>query len=195
MPGITCPENREAVPQNGKLFHHSSLSMTLQDFFNLLADNPAYIIMFFTLIPITALLAAFMGKGEGHLSPWRYLYSVLIYLVCVPAIFSITLSAYLFLFERRSILQTDVYTQILPILSMVLTLWLIRKNVDLEYIPGFDKLSGLIMMIVAALGIMWFIDRTRIFAFTYIPFPYVLLIFVGLLLVIRLGWGRLVSRS
>ena len=169
--------------------------MTLQDLFQLLAENPAYILVFFSLIPITALLAAVMGRGEGHLAPWRYLYSVLIYLVCVPAIFSITLSIYLFLFERRSILQTDVYTQILPVLSMAVTLWLIKKNVDLVYIPGFDKLSGLIVMIAATLGIMWFIDRTRILAFTYIPFPYVLLIFVVLLLVIRLGWGRLFSST
>lgn len=164
--------------------------MTLADLFKLLGEQPAYVILFFGLLPFTALVAGIMGRGEGHLSPWKYLYSCLVYLVSVPAIFAVTLSVYLFLFERRSILQTDVLTQILPILSMVLTLWLISRNVSLERVPGFGKLSGLIMMIMAAFGIMWFIDRTRIFAFTYIPFQYVLLIFVVLLLVIRFGWSK-----
>lgn len=165
--------------------------MTLKDFFDLLGDNPFYIVAYFSLIPFTALLALLMGRGEGHLSPWKYLYSILIYGVCVPAIFAITLSVYLFLFERRSILDTDVLTQILPVVSMVATLLLISKNVPLDRIPGFEKISGLIMMITAAFAFMWFIDRTRIFAFTYIPFQYVILIFIGLLIVIRFGWSRI----
>lgn len=168
--------------------------MTLAEFFKLLGDQPAYIILFFTLLPFTALMAGIMGRGDGHLSPWKYLYSCLVYLVSVPAIFAVTLSAYLFLFERRSILQTDVLTQILPIASMVLTLWLISRNVILERIPGFGKLSGLIMMIMATFGIMWFIDRTHIIAFTRIPFHFIILIFIALLLVIRFGWSKTVDR-
>lgn len=165
--------------------------MTLADFFQKIADNPAYIIFYFTIIPVTALLAGWLGKGEGHISPWKYLYSTLIYMVSVPGIFAVTLSIYFFLFERRSIMQTDVFVQILPIVSMIATLLIIRRNVRLEYIPGFDKLSGLIMMITSTLAIMWFVDRTRIIAFTYIPFQYVILIFIGLLVAIRIGWKRL----
>ena len=106
-----------------------------------------------------------MGKGEGHLTPWKYLYSALVYLVCVPGIFSVTLDVYMFLFEKRSILQTDIYTQILPILSMVITLFIIKRNVNLDAIPGFGKLSGLIMMITATLLIMWGLDRTHFWVF------------------------------
>lgn len=169
--------------------------MTLADFFDLLAANPIYILSYFLMIPFTALLVLFLGKGEGHLSPWKYLYSVLIYGVCVLGLFSITLSVYLFLFERRSIMQTDVYTQILPVVSMVATLLLINKNVNLSRIPGFGKISSLMMMITAALAFMWIIDRTRIFAFTYIPFQYVILIFIGLLLMIRIGWNQMFSNT
>lgn len=165
--------------------------MTLEEFFQKIADNPAYVIFYFSIIPLTALLAGWMGKGEGHISPWKYLYSTLIYMVCVPGIFAVTLSIYFFLFERRSVLETDVFIQILPVISMVATLLIVRRNVRLEYIPGFDKLSGLITMISATLAIMWFIDRTRIIAFTFVPFQYVILIFVVLLIAIRFGWKRL----
>lgn len=167
--------------------------MTLEEFFQKIAENPAYIIFFFTLLPLTALIAGWLGKGEGHLTPWKYLYSTLIYLASVPGIFAITLSIYVLLFERGSILQTDVFVQILPIVSMIVTLLIISRNVRLEYIPGFDKLSGLIMVITATLAIMWFLYRTRIIVFTYIPFQYVILIFIVLLVVIRFGWKRLVA--
>lgn len=165
--------------------------MTLQELFNLIADNPDYILFFFFIVPFAALLALILGKGEGHLEPWTYLYSVLIYLACIPGIFAVTLNIYLFLFEKQRILETDIYTQILPIVSMVITILLVRRNVNLDKIPGFDKLSGLIMIISATLGIMWFIDRTRIWVISFIPFQYVVLIFFALLFVIRFGWKRL----
>lgn len=165
--------------------------MTLQELFDLLAANPSYVIFYFAIIPFAAFLAGLLGKEEGHLTPWNYLYSALIYLVSIPGIFAFTLNVYLFLFERQSILSTDLYTQVLPIVSMIGTLLLIRRNVDLDLVPGFEKLSGLIMMITTVLAVMWAVDRTRILAFTYIPIQYVLLIFFGLLIVFRYGWGKL----
>ena len=82
--------------------------MTLQEFFELLTNNPAYIIFYFSIIPFAAFLAGVLGKGEGHLTPWNYLYSALIYLVCVPGIFAVTLDVYLFLFEKQSIFELSL---------------------------------------------------------------------------------------
>ena len=169
--------------------------MTLQEFFKLLGENPSYVLMYFGVIPFTALLAGFMGQGEGHISPWKYLYSVLIYLVCVPGIFAFTLNVYLFLFERRSVLESDIFTQILPIISMVATLLIIRKNVSYKDIPGFDKLSGLVMMILATFAFMWLLDKTHIYVISYLPFWQAILIFVALFLVIRFGWSRLINST
>lgn len=169
--------------------------MTLREFFDLLAENHVYVIFYFFIIPFAAWLAGLLGKNEGHISPWKYLYSALIYLVCVPGIFAVTLDIYLFLFEKRSIFDTDIYTQILPIVSMIATLMIIRRNVDFDAIPGFEKLSGLMTMISATLIIMWFVDRTHIVVFSYLRFEVVVLIFIGLLLVIRFGWSRFFSKS
>lgn len=171
--------------------------MTLREFFELLASQPSLIVAFFLIIPFTAFLAGIMGKNEGHLSPWKYLYSTLVYLVCVPGIFAITLNIYFFLFEKQPILNTDVYTQILPILSMVGTLLIIRNNVSYDQIPGFGKLSGMMMMIFAVLVLMWGLDRTRIYivAFTYMPFYYVLLIFAALLIAFRYGMKKVFSNE
>jgi hypothetical protein len=165
--------------------------MTLGEFFELCGDNPAFLLGFFTLVPLVALLALFFSNGQGHLSPWKYLYSVLIYLVAIPGIFAVTLSVYLFLFERRSIMDTNIYTQALPIISMLATFILVRKQVDLDLVPGFGKLSGLVTILSVLIVLMWIIDKTHIYSITFMPFYVVILILVGGFLLIRMGLKRL----
>ncbi len=168
--------------------------MTLQEFFNFIVSNPIWIISYFILIPFTALLAGLFGKGEGDMDPWKYLYSALIYLVCVPGIFAIFFNLYLFIFERRSIFQTEIFTQLLPIVSMFVTLLLIRRNVSLDLIPGFDKITGLFIMITAAFAFFWVLDKTHLIVISFLPLWQGVLIFAGLLLVMRWGWGRLAKK-
>lgn len=167
--------------------------MTLLELFELLGDNPAIIIGYFLLVPFTALLAYLLGKDEGHLSPWKYLYSVLVYLVSIPGLFAVILNIYLFLFERRPILETDVYSQILPIFSMVGTLLLIKANVDLDKVPGFDKLTAFLMIVSIVMCLMWILDRTHIIAITFIPFYYVILILLAMVAMIRLAWKKMAA--
>lgn len=167
--------------------------MTLQECFNLLSENPILIIFFFCAVPLTAILSGELDRGDGHLSPWKYLYSTLVYLVTIPGLFAVLLTLYLFIFEGRSIMKIDIYTQILPIVSMVLTLWVIRKNVNLEDVPGFDKLSGLMIVILAIMVVFWILDKTRIVAFTHFPFYYIILLFMGLVLVAIYGLRKFKS--
>lgn len=167
--------------------------MTLRDFFDYLGDNPVVLIAFFVGIPFTALLAGMLGRGEGNQSPWKYLYAVLIYAVCIPGIFAVALSVYLFLFERGSIMNVNVLLQILPIVSMVLTLALIRRNADFDGIPGFGKISSLMLMIGAVIVLMYILDRTHLVAFVNVPVQYLVLILVGLLLAFRFGFRRLIA--
>ncbi|MEZ4948516.1 MAG: hypothetical protein R2879_14435 [Saprospiraceae bacterium] len=165
--------------------------MTLEEFFNWLSAHPFWIMAFFVFLPLTAFLAWKMGAGEARQKPWIQMYAILIYLTCIPGIFSITLSLYLFLFENVSILQTNIFTQVLPVVSMFATLFLIQKNIAFENIPGFEKLSGLIFLIAAILVILWIVDRTRIWMIMRLPIYLAFLIFAGLLILGRIGWSKL----
>jgi hypothetical protein len=113
--------------------------MTLGEFLNVCDSSSSLILFFLIALPLTALLAKVFGSGQGHISPWKYLYTILMYLACIPGIFAVTLNLYLFIFEQSSILDANLYTQILPVFSMFLTLWLIRWNVSFDEIPGFYK--------------------------------------------------------
>ena len=165
--------------------------MTLNDLFQYAAENPLNVVFYFSIIPFAALLAGWMEREEGHLPPWNYLYSTLIYLVAVPAILSLAFNVYKWLFERGSILNADLLLQVLPIVSMLLTFFIVKQQVRIESLPGFDRLGGLVLIISGAMAIMWFLDKVRIIAFTYFPIHYLLIIFVIFLVVIRFGWKRL----
>lgn len=169
--------------------------MTLREFFDFLSQNPLVVLAYFLGIPFTAILAGILGKGEGNQSPWKYLYSTLIYLVCVPGIFAAALAVYLFLFERgSSIFNVNLLTQVLPIVSMILTLGVIRRNASFEYIPGFEKLSSLMMMIASIFVLMYFIDRPHLIAWVNVPVQYLVLIVAGLLLAFRFALKSFISR-
>ncbi len=167
--------------------------MTLSEFFNYLGEHPLVMIAYFLGIPFTALVAGVLGKGEGNDSPWKYLYALLIYLACVPGIFAVALSVYLFLFERGSIMNANVFVQVLPILSMVLTLAIIRKNASFEMIPGFGRLSSLMTMIGSVFILMYLLDRLHIIAWVNVPVQYLILIVAGLLFAFRYGLKSLIS--
>lgn len=166
--------------------------MTLQQAIEWLGQHPGLAIFYLFAPFLTAVLAGILGKGEGHLSPWKYLYAIIVYAGCIPGVFAFALNIYLFLFERISIFSFDIYTQILPIISMFATIFVVRRNVDLRAVPGFNNLSGLVTIISAALCFMWFLDRTHIMIFSYMPFWQLGLILLGLVVLIRYGWSRLV---
>lgn len=169
--------------------------MTLQQFFDLLSNNPAIVLFYFIAMPLTAFLSGVFGKGEGHISPWKYVYCTLMYMAAVPGVFAIILNVYRFLFERQKIMETDIYTQILPVIAMVVTFLLIRRNVELNQIPGFNRLSGLMFVVTAILAVMWILDRTNLIAITIVPFQYVILIIVALLVLARIGWKRITVKE
>lgn len=166
--------------------------MTLRELFQQIGENPNFLLFYFLIIPSSAAIAGVLGKDEGHLSPWKYLYATLIYLVSIPGIFAVALNAYFFLFQRGDVMQTDVYLQILPIIVMVLTIFLIRRNVDLSLVPGFDKISGLWFMLFTTMLLMWLLEKIHIVVFSYLPFQYLLVVFAVLFALIYLGWRRFI---
>ena len=166
--------------------------MTLRDVFDALSGHPTFLILLLLAVPTVAFLVNVVsGKTADEIWKWRYVYATLVYLACIPGVFAITLSIYLFLFERQSIWNINLVLQVLPILTMVGTLMLIRRKIPFNYIPGFGKLSGFLTLIAAIMGIMWVVDRTRIYAIAYIPFSYIIIGFVALLLIIRFAWSRI----
>ncbi len=140
--------------------------MTTRELIHGAGQHPVALLLAFVAPPVIAWLAGQShGQEQGKLSPWKYLYSVLVYLVCVPGMFAGVITAYTLFFSHENLLDANLLVYFLPIASMVATLVLIRKNVSFDDVPGFDRLSGLMVMVACSFGIALAIERTRIFLF------------------------------
>ncbi|KAB7727983.1 hypothetical protein F5984_19705 [Rudanella paleaurantiibacter] len=166
--------------------------MTLFDFFQFITAHAGVAVLFWVAVPaVTFLVNLWSGTTAEEIWRWRYVYAVLVYTAAIPGVFAVTLNIYLFLFERQSIWTMNLALQVLPILTMVGTLMLIRQKIPFGYVPGFGKLSGFLTLIAALIGLMWFFDRLRLVAFTYVPFVYIVVGFVGVLVLIRFAWSKM----
>ncbi|MCE7039411.1 hypothetical protein [Dyadobacter sp. CY312] len=165
--------------------------MTLSQLFNYISENPWPVALYFLLLPIVTWIIGLVSTGSREVKFWSYVYAVLVYAICIPGVFAVTLNMYLFLFERQSIWQANIILQFLPVISMVLSLMLVKSKIPFSLIPGFGKISGFLTLITALIGVMWFFDRIRLVAFTYVPFSVILIGFVLTLLAIRFAWSKL----
>lgn len=167
--------------------------MTLEQIFQAISTNPNGLLLFLLAIPLATFLVNIWQDPQIHpqQSLARYAYAVLAYLACIPGIFAVTLNLYLFLFERQSIWKLDLIIQALPIITMAITLVLIKWKMPFEYVPQLERLSGFMTIITALIGILWFVDRLRLYAVTYIPFQYIIIGFIIVLVAIRYGWKKL----
>ena len=87
---------------------------------------------------------------------------MLVYLVCIPGLLAGVLTGYQLFFQRADLLNANIAVYFLPIISMIVTLIFIHKTVNFENVPGFDRISGLIVMIGCSFVIALAIDKTRI---------------------------------
>ena len=161
--------------------------MTLGELIGFLEHNPLYLLFYFAGIPLAAFLSNILGKDEGHLNPWCSFYSVLIYLSVIPGVFAVLLNLYHVLFENTSIYDINLMIQILPIASMALSLFIIKRNVDFDNIPGFGKITAFAGWMAGIMVVFFFIDKARLFIFSYIPFIVLVILLVAIYLIIRYG--------
>jgi hypothetical protein len=140
--------------------------MTTRDLIQWAGQHPVILLLAFIAPPALAWLAGQAhGKESGKLAPWKYLYSGLVYLVCVPGMFAGVITAYTLFFSGENLLDANLLVYFLPIAAMVATLVLIRKNISFDDVPGFDRLSGLMVMVGCSFVIALVIQKTRIFVF------------------------------
>ncbi len=136
---------------------------TIRELVELASNYSAAAAVVLLCIPAAVLATGLMhGRGRGGSAPWKYLYALLVYLVCVPGMFAAVLTGYMLFFTRENLLDVNFLIYFLPIISMVVTLLLMRRQVNFGEVPGFDRLAGLMTMIGAAFVIVFALSRTRL---------------------------------
>ncbi|MFH0821821.1 MAG: hypothetical protein V2B18_03660 [Pseudomonadota bacterium] len=166
--------------------------MTVRELTELAGSQSSAIALLFASLPlIGALVGRLHGKGRGGGSPWRYLYSWIVYSACVPGMLSAVLTGYVLFFTRQNLLDVDPVIYFLPIISMTVTLILVSRSVSFEEIPGFDRLSGLMVVLAITFVSALALHKTRIWLVFSDSAATLAAMVVGLFLLLKWGTNRL----
>jgi hypothetical protein len=146
-------------------------------------------------VPVVSFLVGMSHRnGEGRNAPWKFAYTVLVYLACIPGIFGAVLTAYTMFFSKESLLDANPLIYFMPIATMVVTLVLIRKRVSFDDVPGFGRLSGLLVLIGCSFAIALALHKTRILIGFFGSIGTLFLLAVGAFALLKWG-GSLLFRS
>lgn len=170
--------------------------MTARELIDLAGRHPAALAALFLLSPLAALLLGWIhGRGSGGVAPWRYLYSALVYLTCVPGVAAAVVTGYTLFFTHENLLDKNLFVYLLPVLSMAATLVLIGKNVRFEEVPGFDRLSGLMVLIAVTCVTLLAIRKTFVGIFFVGSLAQLAVVGAGLFALLKWGAHALFRRS
>lgn len=157
---------------------------------------PWHLTAYFLALPIgSALLGICHGRKNGGLSPWKYLYSAIVYLACVPGLLAGVLIGYALFFTKQNLMDVDLLVFVMPVVSMTVTLILVSKRVDFDQVPGFDRLSGLMVMIAVTFILALAIIKTRIWLVFGDSVLTLVVLVLGLFALLRWGAYMLFRRK
>ncbi len=168
--------------------------MSIQELINLAPKHQDIILMALASpLVVVLLLALFLSHPRALISPWKYIYSLLVYLTSVPGILSFVLVCYALFFTQQNLLNVNALVYFSPIGFMIVTLALINRKVAFKRIPGFNRLLGLMIMIGVSLIITLAIQKTRIWLVFGGSIFSLFLLAIGIFLLLKLG-GRLLFK-
>lgn len=169
------------------------LNMTINELISKLNVFLVPTLIYFASLPILSILIGWIAGINSKLSPWKYFFSVLVYAACIPAIFSFMLIIYGLFFYQQNLLEVNFLAYFLPLLSLVFTLLLINKKIPLDDVPGFDRLSGLLTVIVFSFLATFLLQRVFIHFVFFGSFTNFIAVFVLLFILFKLGLKKVMK--
>lgn len=140
-------------------------------------------------------LGFFAGEDRSKPQGLAPVWSFLVYLVCIPGTLAALLVASTLFFSSGSLLDLNLVTTLVPIVSMIGTLMLISRKVEFAAIPGFERLSGLVTMLAVTFAVTLAVQKTRLWIIFGASIWVLGLIAVGVFLLLRWSVDRVRARS
>jgi hypothetical protein len=138
--------------------------MSLADLIAVLGDYSLYIGGYFLLFPVMVFLyTAMLKKSNAYRKPHKYVLSTIIYLSCIPGMFSATLTVYTLFILRENLLAVNSVIYFLPIISMIAVLMILRsRKINPDLLPGFGRIKGLMLILAGTFAITFLLLQMRI---------------------------------
>ncbi len=163
--------------------------MTIQNLIDWFDQNQYLTLGYFSVILILTIIIVFI-VNQNNFKSLKYALSAIVYAVTIPGILAAMLILYGLLMQRTNMLQVSILSYFVPIVAMIVTLIILNKKVPMRSIPGFDKLSGLIIMISIAFGIIFVLQKTYFGVLFFGSIIQLFIVFIILLVILRIAWSR-----
>ncbi len=95
----------------------------------------------------------------------------------------------------RVVQEADVLLMLAPCYYVGVSLWVTKQRLPLEAVPAFRVIQGLAFIGMGYLGIAWFLSKIRFLVFSYVPFPFLVMLLLGLLGVMYVGYLRVTGKD
>jgi hypothetical protein len=140
--------------------------LSIQELFNYLGLFSKYISIYFIVLPLLAWIISSRHKKYSSKTSSIVL-SIIIYYSSIPGIFSLILISYTIFFTHQNLLEVNATLYFLPLISMLATLFIIShylkiNGLKLNSLPGFKRLSGLLILIAIVFIIVLALYKMRI---------------------------------
>jgi len=166
--------------------------MTIQNLIDWFDTNQNLTLIYFASMILLSLLVILIVNVNNAKS-LKYVMSMIVFGVTIPGVLSVILILYALLMQRTNILEVGVVTYFVPIVAMIISLVILNRKVSMGEIPGFGKLSSLIVMIGIAFGIVFVLQKTYFGVLFIGGFTQLILVFAVLLIIIKFAWSRLTT--
>ncbi|MEM1367433.1 MAG: hypothetical protein AAGG02_05310 [Cyanobacteria bacterium P01_H01_bin.15] len=168
--------------------------MTLQALFTIFtAYKPAILVLLF-LAPWLALglCIAIPGKREEP-----FVLSFNLGMACLSLLMSLGYIMYATGNGgwTRVVEEADLLLILAPVYYVAVSFWVTKQRLPLEQVPAFRAVQGLAYVGIGYLGIAWFLSKIRFLVFSFIPFPLLLMLLLGLIGILYFGYLRITGKD
>lgn len=169
--------------------------MSVNELLRRFEDYTGWAVCFFAALPMLALLVSFLYKRTAKSAFIESVFSAIIYLSAIPGVFACILLFYILFFIRANLLNVDIVFSFLPVISMGLVFGIIGKNANFDDLPGFGRLTGLMLLIAIVSCVTLAIYKLRIFVGFFASIEALVGIAVAVFVLFKVGLARLSGKS
>lgn len=166
--------------------------MTIDSIISWLNTHQTIVFYYYGLALLLAIITVFL-VNEKSVSTIKYIMSFLVYGVTIPAVLSFFLLLYNILFLKTNILKLGVAPYFIPILAMVIIILIMNRKIKMTKLPGFTRLSSLIVIIGMSFLLLFVLQRSYFGVFFLGSFTNLILFFAVIMIVLRFAWNKLIK--
>lgn len=137
--------------------------MSINDLIVLVSKCTLEVAIYFVSLPVVTFCMLLIYKRTSQLNWGDYLLSVFVYLASIPGIISLSLIFYTLFIIKGNLLEVNALIYFLPVVSMGIVFGLIARKTDFDHLPGFGRLSGLMLMLLLTCIVILLLQRLYFF--------------------------------